>query len=122
MPWQRGAADRPGAGSSPTRVPRELVDWANATSPTLMAWANVVDVTGLSDTTVKNAERFLRTYRRMFDLSARREMAMRIRSKIEAEVTPRPPVTIGNMDVIATAVNMRRRQLGYGDTGPGPDS
>jgi hypothetical protein len=58
----------------------------------------------------------------MFDLSARCEMAMRIRSKIEAEVTPRPPVTIGNMDVIATAVNMRRRQLGYGDTGPSSDS
>jgi len=120
MPWRRGAAERPGA--DPTRVPRELVDWANQTSPTLVAWANVVDATGLSDTTVKNAERFLRTYKRTFDMSARREMAMRIRSKIEAEVSPRPPVTIGSMDVIATALQMRRRQLGYGDAGPGSES
>jgi hypothetical protein len=122
MPWRRGAADRPGAGSSPDQIPPELVKWASQTSPTLLAWANVVDATGLSDTTVKNAERFLRTYRRTFDMSARREMAMRIRSKIEAEVSPRPPVTIGNMDVIATALQMRRRQLGYGDTGPGSES
>jgi len=119
MPWRRGAAGRPGA--DPTRVPRELVDWANQTSPTLVAWANVVDATGLSATTVKNAERFLRDYRRMV-ISARREMALRIRSKIEAEVSPRPPVTIGSMDVIATALQMRRRQLGYGDAGPGSES
>jgi hypothetical protein len=116
MPWQRGAADRPGAGSSPDQVPPELVKWANQTSPTLVAWANVVDATGLSDTTVKNAERFLQNYRRMV-IGARRETAMRIRSKIETEVNPRPPVTIGNMDVIATALQMRRKQLGYGETG-----
>jgi hypothetical protein len=119
MPWQRGAADHAGARSSPERMPPELVAWANTASPTLLAWAGVVDATRLSDKTVKNAERFLRTYKRIFDVGARREMAMRIRSKIEAEVNPPPPVTIGNMDVIATALSVRRKQLGYGETGPG---
>jgi hypothetical protein len=71
----------------------------------------------LSDQTVKNAERFLQNYRRMV-IGARRETALRLRSRIEAEVSPRPPVNIGSMDVIATALQMRRRQLGYGETGP----
>jgi hypothetical protein len=117
MPWRRETTERPGAGPSPERVPSEPA--TNIVTPTLLAWAEVVDATTLSDKTVKNAERFLRTYKRMFDIGARREMAMRIRSKIETEVNPPPPVTIGNMDVIATALQMRRKQLGYGETGPG---
>jgi hypothetical protein len=117
MPWRREAANRPGAGFSAEQVLTELANPPSGVSPSLLAWANVVDATGLSDQTVKNSERFLQNYRRMV-IGARREMAMRLRSRIETEVNPRPPVNIGNMDVIATALQMRRRQLGYGETGP----
>jgi hypothetical protein len=83
-------------------------------APSLLAWANELDATGLSERTVAGAERFLRDYRRMGALSARREIAFRLRSAIEAEISPRPPVSAANMDVIATVISVRRRQLGLG--------
>jgi hypothetical protein len=122
MPWQRrtaagpsaspgasvsfGASVSPGAETSPAPAP---------TSPTLAEWAGAIDATRLSAETVKEAERFLRTYRRMNMLDVRREIAFRLRSKIEEQVSPPPPISISNMDVIATALTMRRRQLGIGD-------
>jgi hypothetical protein len=82
MPWQRESTPDP--SPSPDRVP-----------PDLLAWANVVDATGLSDKTVKTAERFLRDYRRMTSLIARREIALRSRANIETQVRPPPPPTVG---------------------------
>jgi hypothetical protein len=99
MPWRRQTA--PSSSPSPDPV-----------SPELLAWANTVDATLLSDKTVKHAERFLRDYRHMIDLGARRESALRLRSAIENEVDPRPPATIANMDVIAAVVAARRKQMG----------
>jgi hypothetical protein len=107
LPWRRQEAPDPitttAASVSASRV-----------APSLLAWANALDATGLSDHTVASAERFLRDYRRMGTLNARREIALRLRSAIEAEVSPRPPVSAANMDVIATAISVRRRQLGLG--------
>jgi hypothetical protein len=80
-------------------------------SPELLAWANALDATLLSEQTAKDAEDFLQTYRRM-PLYVRREIAYRLRSAIEAEVSPTPPPTIGSMDIIATALSARRNQLG----------
>jgi hypothetical protein len=80
-------------------------------SPELLSWASALDVTSLSEETVSDAERFLQTYRRM-TLPARRQIAFRLRSAIEDQVSPIPPPTVGSMDVIATAVSARRRQLG----------
>jgi hypothetical protein len=70
-----------------------------------------VDATLLSDKTVKNAERYLRDYRRM-TLGVQRELALRLRSAIEAQVNPPPPATISSMDVIAVVLSARRKQLG----------
>jgi hypothetical protein len=80
-------------------------------SPDLLRWANALDVTSLSEETVSDAERFLQSYRRM-PLLTRREIAFRLRSAVAAQVSPVPPPTVGSMDVIATAVSARRRQLG----------
>jgi hypothetical protein len=82
-------------------------------SPELLAWAEALDTSRLSERTVKQAERFLRDYRHMV-LGARRESALRLRSVIEAQVSPPPPATVGNMDVIAVALSARRKQLGIG--------
>jgi hypothetical protein len=101
MPWWRRAA--PGADPEPDPV-----------SPELVAWAEALDTSRLSDRTVKQAERFLRDYRHMMNLGARRESALRLRSLIEAQVSPPPPATAGNMDVIAVALSARRKQLGIG--------
>ena len=99
MPWRRRSA--------PTPDPDPV-------SPELLAWAEALDTSQLSDRTVKEAERFLRNYRHMTNLGARRESALRLRSAIEAQVSPPPPATVANTDVIAAALSVRRKQLGIG--------
>jgi len=103
MPWRRQTAPSPSPSPSPDRV-----------SPELLAWADAVDATSLSERTIKEAERFLREYRHMTSLGARREIALRLRTVIEAQVRPPPPATISSMDVIATVLSARRKQLGLG--------
>jgi hypothetical protein len=80
-------------------------------SPELLAWANALDATSLSEETAKEAELFLRDYRRM-PLYVRREIAFRLRSAIGAQISPPPPPTVGSMDIIATVLSARRNQLG----------
>jgi hypothetical protein len=98
MPWARRTAPAPSRNPDPV-------------SPELLSWANALDVTSLSAETVSEAERFLQGYRRM-TLPARRAIAFRLRAAIEDQVSPMPPATVGSMDIIATAVSARRRQLG----------
>jgi len=45
-------------------------------------------------------------------IAARREIALRLRAAIEAQISPAPPATISSMDVIATVVSARRKILG----------
>ena len=105
MPWRRAA---PGPDPDPVPVPDP-----DPVSPALLAWARAVDASQLSDRTVKGAEQYLRDYRRM-NYMARREFGLRLRSVIEAQVSPAPPATIASLDVIATALSARRKQLGIG--------
>jgi hypothetical protein len=102
IPWRRQTPHTPSPAPSPGP---ELV-W-----PSLQTWANALDVTTLSDKTAQDAERFLRDYRRM-TLPVRWELALRLRSAIEAQVNPPPPATVTSMDVIATVLSARRRLLG----------
>jgi hypothetical protein len=81
--------------------------------PELLAWAQVVDTSRLSDKTARQAELYLRDYRKM-DLLAQREFAFRLRSAIEAQVSPPPPATVTPLDIMATVLSARRRQLGIG--------
>ena len=103
MSWRRSVEPGPGPGPGPNPDP---------VSPALLAWAAAVDVTLLSDKTAKSAERFLRDYRHMSSLAARREIALRLRAAIEAQISPIPPATISSMDVIATVMSARRKILG----------
>jgi hypothetical protein len=79
----------------------------------LVAWAQVVDVSGLSEKTVQDAEDYLRTYRRMTEF-AREELALRLMATVETQVKPPPPVDVAPLDVLATVLSVRRRQLGIG--------
>ena len=98
MPWQRRPA--PAASPSPDPVSLDLAIWANA-----------LDVSSLSEQTVIDAERFLQGHRRMA-LGVRGQIALQLRYAIASQVSPVPPPAVGSMDVIATAVSARRRQLG----------
>ena len=100
LPWRRQTAPHPNPSPGP-----ELV-W-----PTLATWADAVDVSLLSERTVKDAERFLQTYRRM-TLPVRHASALRLREAIAAQVNPPPPATVMSMDVIAVVLDARRKQLG----------
>jgi hypothetical protein len=84
----------------------------DAVRPDLLAWAQEVDVSRLSDRSVHRAEDYLRRYRRM-NLGARQEEAFRLLAAIQAQVSP-PPTGIHPMDVIATVLAVRRQQLGIG--------
>ena len=81
--------------------------------PSLLAWAQAVDVSRLSDRTVRQVERYLRGYRHM-TLADRQEKAFRLRAAVEAQVSPSPPADVHSMDVLATVLAVRRKQLGIG--------
>jgi hypothetical protein len=82
-------------------------------SPALLAWAQALDASRLSKRTVKEAEQYLRDYRRL-NYETRREFGYRLRSVIEAQVSPAPPSSVASLDIIATALSARRKQLGIG--------
>jgi len=82
--------------------------------PDVLAWARVVDVSRLSDHTVKAAEDYLRMYERM-NVLARSEVGRRLVSVIETQVAPPPPLDGMPSDIMATVLAVRRRQLGTGE-------
>ena len=104
--WQRSAQPSPDA--VPTGQPAP-----EAVPPDLLAWAQAVDVSRLSDRTVRQVERYLRGYRHM-TLDLRQQEAFRLRAAVEAQVSPPPPVDAHSMDVLATVLAVRRKQLGTG--------
>ena len=107
--WRRTAPPDPDA--VPNQADPDAVPGPDVVRPDLLAWAQEVDVSRLSDRTVHWAEGYLRRYRRM-NLAARQEEAFRLLSVIEAQVSPPPPIGIHPMDVIATVLAVRRQQLG----------
>jgi len=82
-------------------------------SPALLAWAQALDASRLTDGTVKEAEQYLRDHARL-NYVTRREFGYRLRSAIEAQVYPAPPSSVASLDVIATALSVRHKQLGIG--------
>jgi hypothetical protein len=113
--WRRTTRPGPDAvldQAGPDAVPADQPD-PDTVRPDLLAWAQVVDVSRLSDKTVRWAEDYLRRYRRM-PLVARQEEAFRLWRVIGAQVSPPPPVGVHPLDVIATVLAVRRKQLGIG--------
>ena len=67
----------------------------------------------LSDETVRNAEDYLKMYRHM-NLDLSQQMGWRLIAAVETQVTPSPPADAQPLDVLATVLALRRRQLGTG--------
>lgn len=104
--WQRSA--QPGPDAVPAGQPAP-----GAVPPSLLAWAQAVDVSRLSDRTARQVERYLRGYRHM-TLSDRKEHGFLLLAAVEAQVSPPPPVDAFPLDVLATVIAVRRKQLGIG--------
>jgi len=95
------------------RVRRRAAPSPDAVPPNLLAWAQVVDVSRLSDQIAKDAEEYLRDYRHM-NAFARHELALRMVSVVAAQVSPPPPPDLAPLDILATVLALRRKQLGIG--------
>jgi hypothetical protein len=95
------------------RAPRRAAPGPDAVPPNLLAWAQVADASRLSDQTVKDAEGYLRDYRHM-NAFVRDEAAFRLVSVVAAQVSPPPPIDLAPLDILATVLALRRRQLGIG--------
>ena len=104
--WQRSAQPSPDAVPAGQPAPE-------AVPPSLLAWAQAVDVSRLSDKTVRQVERHLREYRHMLP-ATRREEGFRLVLAVQAQVSPPPPADAHPMDVLATVLAVRRKQLGIG--------
>jgi hypothetical protein len=104
--WQRSA--QPGPDAVPAGQPAP-----EAVPPSLLAWAQAVDVSRLSDKTVRQVEWYLRGYRHM-TLNDRQQEGFRLRDAVEPQVSPPPPADAHPMDVLATVLAVRRKQLGIG--------
>jgi hypothetical protein len=98
--WRRTV--QPGPAHAQPAVPADLV-----------VWAGEVDVSRLSDRTFQDAEDYLKGYRHM-NLDLSQQMGWRLIAAVEAQVTPSPPADAQPLDVIATVVALRRKQLGTG--------
>jgi len=83
-------------------------------APDLLAWAQVVDVSRVTDHAVKAAEDYLRDAGRMSALAGR-EYGLRLVSLLETQVTPPPPLSLRPSDVASTVLAVRRKQLGVED-------
>jgi hypothetical protein len=83
--------------------------------PDLQAWAQVVDLSRLSDRTARRADRYLRTYR-YTNWFARREEAARLMAVVSAEVSPPPPLALNPLDVFAALLTMRIERKDAGTT------
>ena len=77
----------------------------------LVVWAGEVDVSRLSNRTFQDAQDYLNGYRYM-NLDLSQQMGWRLIAAVETQVTPSPPADAQPLDVLATVVALRRKQLG----------
>ncbi len=82
-----------------------------AVTPDLLAWASAVDVSRLSEHTVKAAENYLRDYWRVGSLT-RREFGLRLMAAVDSQLGTSPPLSATPPDILAVLLAVRREQLG----------
>jgi len=82
-----------------------------AVNPLLQAWADVVDVSGVTDQVAADIDHFLKSYRSM-PWNARREIGFRLASVVSSQVTPPPSEFINPLDVLAIVQTTRARIRG----------
>jgi hypothetical protein len=113
MAWLRRArGDRARQGRE------QGTDTSATVNPLLQAWADAVDVSGVTDQVAADIENFLRSYSRM-PWYARRELGFRLVAVVSSQVTPPPSEFIFPLDVLATVRAKRERLRGATSPDPG---
>jgi hypothetical protein len=84
-------------------------------NPLLRAWADVVDVSGVSDQLAADIDNYLRSVEDTpWSWRSRRELGFRLADVVSSHVSPPPPEFINPLDVLATVLTLRERQRGGG--------
>jgi hypothetical protein len=104
--WALGYALYLGWGQSPPGPQGPPAD--------LLAWAQAVDVSRVTEHAAKAAEEYLRESPHMSPRT-RRELGLRLVSLLETQVSPPPPLSVMPSDMAATVLAVRRKQLGVED-------
>jgi len=82
-----------------------------AASPALREWSEVLDVSRVTQHTVREAEHYLAHYRRMMPAS-RHEASFRMMSLLAEQVSPPPPISIAPLDAVGTVLRAVRERGG----------
>jgi len=84
----------------PGREPEEL-------PLALREWRQALDVSRVTDHTVREAEYYLRNYRRMMP-TGRHEASFRMMAMLTEQVSPPPPLSVAPLDAVATVLRAVR--------------
>lgn len=90
----------PGLEGGPEEVPLALREWSQA-----------LDVSRVTPHTVREAEYYLRHYRRMMPTS-RHEASFRMMAILAVQVSPPPPLSIAPLDAVGTVLRAVRERGG----------
>ena len=85
---------------------------ADAMPKDLVAWAQAVDASGVAEKTSRTPK-ITCGLRHMTEF-AREELALRLMATVQTQVNPPPPIDVAPLDILATVLSVRRRQLGIG--------
>ena len=90
----------PGLDEAPEDVPVALIEWSQT-----------LDVSRVTRHTLREAEYYLRHYRRMMPTS-RHEASFRIMAMLAEQVSPPPPISVAPLDAVGTVLRVVRERGG----------
>jgi hypothetical protein len=82
-----------------------------AVSPALREWSEALDVSRVTQHTAREAEYYLRHYRRMMPTS-RHEASLRMMALLADQASPPPPIGIAPLDAVGTVLRALRERGG----------
>lgn len=77
--------------------------------PALREWSQALDVSRVTEHTAREAEYYLRHYRRMMP-TARNEAGFRLMAILAVQANPPPPLSIAPLDAVATVLRAFRER------------
>lgn len=93
----------PGLDAGSGQVPAALTEWSQS-----------LDVSRVTRHTIREAEYYLRHYRRMMP-SGRHEASFRMMAMLAEQVTPPPPLSVAPLDAVGAVLRAVRGRGGTGD-------
>ena len=100
MKWRKRELPLPALDPESDEIPPALRDWSQS-----------LDVGRVTAHTLREAEYYLRKYRRLAP-QARIEEEFRLMAMLTSQVTPSPPLNIAPLDAVATVLRKVRQEQG----------